>query len=215
MSREHKGKGCMICMNILLLILGAVLIAGSAYVMTGKDIPPVFEALAANCMYLIAAGVVLIIFSIIGICASCGGCLLYLYAIFITLITIVFLIITIVFAAAYFTIKPENEDSIIVSTIDNITLAIVKNEETAEDWKVVQDSFNCCGYKGEGRTGDVCFPDPASTAAPASDCRDLFFGVITQYSLYATILVFATFLVLLILSCASCTRWKDDDCCQC
>lgn len=217
MSKENKGKGCMICMNVLLLILGSLLIAGAAYLLAGKELPPGIEAFTQYAIYAIVAGVGLIIFAILGICASCGGCILYIYAIVITLVTIVCFVIDIVLFAAFFTIKPEKEDGI-VKQIDNITLTMVNDPEWAEDWLIVQDAFTCCGYKGEGQTGNACTPAtiaPGATPSPIVDCRTLFIEVISDYSLYASLLVLVIFLVLLILTCASCKAWKEDDCCKC
>lgn len=218
MSKEKKGKGCLICMNILLLILGALVIGATIYVMNGTDVPPIFKALEANCYWLIVAGVILIIFSIFGICASCGGCVLYFYSIFITLLTIVFLVVDIIFFVAYFTINPNKPDNQIVSVIDNLTLTVIQDPEAADDWKTIQDSFNCCGYNNieTTKTGSACIPESlAASPEPVSDCRALLFDVCEKYSLYASLIGLVIFLVLLILTCASCKRWKDDDCCSC
>ena len=207
MSKEREGKGCLICMNVLLLILGTLLAGSAIYVMNAKELPPVFEVIKSNCMWLMFGGIALVIFAIVGFCASCGGCLLYLYCIIITLLTIVFLIVDIVLFAIFFMIKGGKNSAI--EFIDNATLTVIQKEDYAEEWKGIQDTLKCCGYNNvvETRTGDVC------TEASFVDCKEMLVTACENYSLYAAIVCFVVLIVLLILSCASCKRWKDDDCC--
>lgn len=212
MSKEKEGKGCMIFMNVLLFILGAFVVGATIYVMNGKDVPPVFDALKAYCYWLIVGGVFLIIFAIIGFCASCGGCFLYFYSIIITLITIVVLVLDIIFVVAYFAIDPEKTDNSIVKAIDNLTMTVITGD-ASDEWKTVQNSFKCCGYNDilETKTGDLCANEGLEvTSEPIQDCRALLFEVCEKYSLYAVIVGLVIFIVLLILTCASCKRWKSD-----
>lgn len=207
MSKEREGKGCLICMNVLLFILGAILAGSAIYVMNAKELPPVFEAIKSNCMWLMFGGIALVIFAIVGFCASCGGCLLYLYCIIITLLTIVFLIVDIALFSVFFSIKGGKSSTI--EFIDNATLSVIQEEDYAEVWKGIQDTVKCCGYNNilETKTGEVC------TEATPVDCREMLMDACENYCLYAAIVCLVVLIVLLILSCASCKRWKDDDCC--
>ena len=207
MSKERKGKACLICMNAILLILGAILAGSAIYVMNAKELPPVFEAIKSNCMWLMFGGIALVIFAIVGFCASCGGCLLYLYCIIITLLTIVFLIVDIALFSVFFSIKGGKSSTI--EFIDNATLSVIQEEDYAEVWKGIQDTVKCCGYNNilETKTGEVC------TEATPVDCREMLMDACENYCLYAAIVCLVVLIVLLILSCASCKRWKDDDCC--
>ena len=207
MSKEREGKGCLICMNVLLLILGAILAGSAIYAMNAKELPPVFEGIKSNCMWLMFGGIALVIFAIVGFCASCGGCLLYLYCIIITLLSIVFLIVDIALFVVFFCIKGGN--SLTIESIDNATLSVIQKENYTEEWKGIQDTLKCCGYNNilETKTGKFC------TEATPVDCKEMFINACENYSLYAAIVCLVVLIVLLILSCASCKRWKDDDCC--
>ena len=206
------GKSCLICMNVLLLILGALVAGFAFYVMYAKDVPPVFEIIKSNCLLMMFGGIALVIFAIVGFCASCGGCILYLYCIIITLLTVVFLVIDIVLFVIFTDIK-TNKISII-DQIDNGTITVITNPDYAEEWKSIQDNFKCCGYNNiiETRTGDVC-PVSEVTESPVVDCKALLIDACSDYSLYAAIVCLVVFIVLLILTWSSCKRWKDDDCC--
>ena len=204
MAKDKKeGSACMICMNVILLILGIAVFGCGIYLSVGKEIPPVFASLTEYLGMAIAFGVALIIFSILGFCAACGGCFLFVYAVVITLCSVFCIVMTIVLLVLFFTIKGQGDSSPIIEFIDNSTLTIIETPEYAETWKSIQDNLNCCGYEGVEKTGDQCLE------ATYVDCRDGLFTVITDYSLFGAIAMLVVTIVLLILNCASCVRLKS------
>lgn len=204
MSKDKKeGSTCMICMNVILLILGIAVLGCGIYLSVGTEIPPVFKSLTDYLGMAIAFGVALIVFAILGFCAACGGCFLFVYAVVITICSIFCIVMTVVLLVLFFTIKGQDDSNAIVDFIDNSTLIMIETPDYAESWKTIQDSLKCCGYEGVGKTGAQC------VEATYVDCRDSLFEIITEYSLTGAIIMLVVTIVLLILNCASCLRLKS------
>lgn len=203
---NEKSNGCLICMNVILLLIGLFVTGAAIYLSFGKDIPPVIQQLSGYIGMAIIFGVILIVFSVIGFCASCGGCFLFIYALVITVCSIFCIVITVVLAITFFAVKGGSEENSIIRTVDNITIQFVESPDSAEAWKALQDSLKCCGYMGYGLTGDACATD-------FTDCRALIMDTVAQYNQIALIISAVITLVILILNCSSCHFLKNGGCC--
>ena len=205
-SDKKEGKGCMVFMNVLLLILGLFIIGLTIYVNTGSDIPPVIQQLGVILGMGIGIGVVLVIFSIIGFCASCGGCFLFIYCVVITILSIICVVLTIAVIIIWVGVKNLDDTSnAIVSLVDNTTINVISQPDYQDSWKSIQNALNCCGYQGFEETGDSCSASPQG-----QDCRNLIFGTLVNYSLVSFIVILVATVVVIILNCASCARMKSD-----
>ena len=203
---SEKKNGCLVCMNVILLLIGLFVTGASIYLSFGKDIPPVIQQLSSYVGMAIIFGVILIVFAVIGFCASCGGCFLFIYSLIITVCSIFCLVVTIILAVTFFTIKGDNQDSEIVRAVDNITIQFVESPDSAVAWKALQDSLGCCGYMGYGLTGDAC-------ASEFTDCREMVMTTVIKYNQVALIVAAVITLVILILNCSSCYFLKNGGCC--
>lgn len=101
MSGEKSGKGCLVCMNVLLLVLALLAGAGSLYVSNSKEIPVAVQALKGYATLVLSVSIFVAVFAVIGLCASCGGCFLYIYAIVMNVISFVCLIMSIIFVVLF------------------------------------------------------------------------------------------------------------------
>lgn len=91
--------------------------------------------------------------------------------------------------------------------IDRVTLEYIGKEENAENWKNYQKLMNCCGFKGEGKTGELCQqPD-------VKDCRVDMISVFSDYLLYVCIVLCVLTIVIYIISCSS-NRYLKEGVCQ-
>ena len=101
MSKEKEGKGCMVCMNVLLLVLAILAGAGCVYITNSKDVPPVVESLKGYTTMVMVVCVFVAVFAILGLCASCGGCFLFFYAVVMNIISLACIIVSIAFIALF------------------------------------------------------------------------------------------------------------------
>ena len=101
MSGEKSGKGCLVCMNVLLLVLALLAGAGSLYVSNSKEIPMAVAALKGYATLVLSVSIFVAVFAVIGLCASCGGCFLYIYAIVMNVISFMCLIVSIIFVVFF------------------------------------------------------------------------------------------------------------------
>lgn len=206
MSKDKaEGKACMNFMNVVLIVLGLVVVGFTVYLNKVEDIPPVLSSLSGLMGVGYMLGGLLVVFGIIGICASYGGCLLYLYSILITILSIVCVVATIAIIVITVGMKlKESGNSVIIDKVDNITMSYVTNEANAESWKNMQNALKCCGYTSLEETGDLC------VAPKGPDCRELIFEQLEKYCLAATIVVLIVTIFVLIINCATCARCKSD-----
>lgn len=207
MSKDKKeGKTCMIVMNSILLVIGLVVFIGMIYLSKSSNVPSVLKELSVYCSLGIVASVVLIIFSILGFCASCGGCFLFFYAVLITIMSIFFVVATISLFVVFFTMRKEDASNAIFRTINETVVSTITDPTYAADWKSFQDTVHCCGYADLERTGSACSDDDVE------DCFDTIFNTVTNYSLIAALVSLVVLIVIIILNCASCKRLKSDCC---
>ena len=62
MSKDSEKKnGCLVCMNVILLLIGLFVTGASIYLSFGKDIPPVIQQLSSYVGMAIVFGVILIV----------------------------------------------------------------------------------------------------------------------------------------------------------
>lgn len=211
MSKDKaEGKTCMNFMNGVLIVLGLVVLGFTLYLNKIDNIPPVLSSLSGLMGVGYLLGGLLVVFGIVGICASYGGCLLYLYSILITILSIVCVVATIAIIVVTVGMKlKESGNSTIIDKADNITMSYVTNEANAESWKNMQNALKCCGYMGLEETGDLCTPtEPDTEKGP--DCREFIFEQLEKYCLVATIVVLVVTIFVLIINCATCARCKSD-----
>lgn len=206
MSKDKaEGKACMNFMNGVLIVLGLVVLGFTLYLNKVDNIPPVLSNLSGLMGVGYLLGGLLVVFGIVGICASYGGCLLYLYSILITILSIICVVATIAIIVVTVGMKlKESGNSTIIDKVDNFTMSYVTNEANAESWKSMQNALKCCGYTGMVETGDLC----AEPKGP--DCRDLIFEQLEKYCLAATVVVLVVTIFVLIINCATCARCKSD-----
>ena len=203
---EAEGKKCMNFMNGVLIFLGLVVLGFTLYLNKVDNIPPVLSSLSGIMGIGYLLGGLLVVFGIVGICASYGGCLLYLYSILITILSIICVVSTIAIIVVTVGIKlKESGNSSIIDKVDNFTMGYVTNEANAESWKNMQNTLKCCGYTGLEQTGDLCEGDEK-----APDCREFIFDQLEKYCLAATIVILVVMIYVLIINCATCTRCKSD-----
>ena len=162
-------------MNGVLIVLGLVVLGFTLYLNKVDNIPPVLSNLSGLMGVGYLLGGLLVVFGIIGICASYGGCLLYLYSILITILSIICVVATIAIIVVTVGMKlKESGNSTIIDKVDNFTMSYVTNEANAESWKNMQNALKCCGYTGMVETGDLCTPtEPDTEKGP--DCREFIF----------------------------------------
>ena len=207
MSKDKKeGKTCMIVMNSILLVIGLVVFIGMIVLSKSPNVPSVLKELSVYCSLGIVVSVVLIVFSILGFCASCGGCFLFFYAVLITIMSIFFVVSTISLFVVFFTIRKENTSNTIFQKINETLVSTIMDPTYAEDWKRFQDTVHCCGYSDLERTGSSCFD------AEVDDCFDTIFNTVINYSLFAALVSLVVAIIIIILNCASCKRLKSDCC---
>lgn len=211
MSKDKaEGKACMNFMNGVLIVLGLVVLGFTLYLNKVSNIPPVLSNLSGLMGVGYLLGGLLVVFGIVGICASYGGCLLYLYSILITILSIICVVATIAIIVVTVGMKlKESGNSTIIDKVDNFTMSYVTNEANAESWKNMQNALKCCGYTGMVETGDLCTPtEPDTEKGP--DCREFIFEQLEKYCLAATIVVLVVTIFVLIINCATCARCKSD-----
>ena len=207
MSKDKaEGKACMNFMNGVLIVLGLVVLGFTVYLNKVDNIPPVLSSLSVLMGVGYMIGGLLVVFGIIGICASYGGCLLYLYSILITILSIICVVATVAIIVVTVGMKlKESGNSSIIDKVDNITMSYVTNEANAESWKNMQNALKCCGYTGLEETGETCTADPKGP-----DCREVIFEQLEKYCLVATIVILVVTIFVIIINCASCARCKSD-----
>ena len=77
MSKDKaEGKACMNFMNGVIIVLGLVVLGFTLYLNKVSNIPPVLSNLSGLMGVGYLLGGLLVVFGIVGICASYGGCLL-------------------------------------------------------------------------------------------------------------------------------------------
>lgn len=97
--RKHdkkKGKSCLILTNLFLVLIGLCLVSYSFWIYQSLTTPEELSKVNFSYVFLLSTGMVLIVYSLMGLLSICGGCMIYAFVTISVILSCIFAVLTLI-----------------------------------------------------------------------------------------------------------------------